>query len=120
MSSYDALGGNAGLRLFVGDFSRRLAADSLLGPLFVAVDLDTLLRHRVDYLAAVLGGPELYSGRSMREAHRALHLTDEHMDRFLKLAAESLVSVEVTSGVAREVLDLLQRLRPVIVDAHRG
>ena len=120
MSSHDALGGNAGLRLFVDDLSRRLAADSLLGPLFVAVDLDTLLRHRVDYLAVVLGGPERYSGRSMREAHRALHLTDEHMDRFLELAAESLTAVRVAPSVAREVVDLLERLRPVIVDAYRG
>jgi truncated hemoglobin YjbI len=56
----------------------------------------------------------------MREAHRALHLTDEHMDRFLELAAESLTAVRVAPSVAREVVDLLERLRPVIVDAYRG
>lgn len=116
MSIYDALGGEPGLQGVIDDLATRLAADPLLGPLFDGIDHEVLQRHRVSYLAAVLGGPEQYLGQSMRDAHRPFRLTDEHMDRFLQLAAESLEAAEVAPEPARALLDLLDRLRPVVVD----
>lgn len=115
MGIYDALGGEHGLHDLVDDLAVRLAADPLLGPLFDGVDHEVLQRHRVSYLAAVLGGPEQYLGQSMRDAHRPLLLTDEHMNRFLQLVAESLDAAEVAPEPARALLDLLDRLRPAVV-----
>lgn len=115
MSIYDALGGEAVLRVVVDDLASRLENDPLVGPVFRDVDLDALHRHRVSYLAAVLGGPEQYLGQSMRDAHRSLALTDAHMDRFVQLAAASLAAADVAPEPARAVLDLVDRLRPVIV-----
>ena len=120
MSIYDALGGDAGLRDLVDDLADRMAADAVLGPLFAGVDRELLQRHRVSYLSAVLGGPEQYLGQSMRDAHRSLHLTDEHMNRFLQLVATSLTAAEVAPEPAQAVLELLDRLRPVIVDPSSG
>lgn len=120
MSIYDAVGGEPGLRVVVDDLATRLAADDLLGPLFEGVDHEALQRHRVSYLAAVLGGPEQYLGQSMRDAHRPFRLTDEHMQRFLQLASESLDAAGVAPEPTRALLELLDRLRPVIVDPLAG
>lgn len=120
MSIYDALGGEAGIRGVVDDLASRLATDPMLGPMFEGVDHEALQRHRVSYLAAVLGGPEQYLGQSMRDAHRPFRLTDAHMERFLQLAAESLSAAGVAPEPARALLELLDRLRPVIVDPHGG
>ncbi|MDO9591294.1 MAG: group 1 truncated hemoglobin [Microcella sp.] len=116
MSIYDALGGGKGIRAFVDDLSVRLSADDELGPLFEGVDAQALQRHRLTYLTAVLGGPEQYGGQSMRDAHRALHLTDRHMDRFVTLMSASLAAVGVADETSRAVVQLIDRLRPVIVE----
>ena len=118
MSIYDALGGEPAIRAVVDDLADRLAADDLLGPLFEGVDREALQRHRVSYLAAVLGGPEQYLGQSMRDAHRPYRLTDAHMQRFLQLAGEALDAAGVAPEAARAMLDLLDKLRPVIVDPN--
>jgi len=115
VSSYDALGGDAAMGDLVDDLSQRLVADPLLGPLFDGVDAQALQRHRITYLASVLGGPEQYTGQSMREAHRPLHLTDEHMNRFLRLAEQSLAASDVDPEAAQAVLRLLEPLRPAII-----
>ena len=120
MSIYDALGGEPTLRAVVDDLAARLAADDLLGPLFDGVDHEALQRHRVSYLAAVLGGPEQYLGQSMRDAHRPFRLTDAHMERFLQLAREALDDAGIAPEAAHAMLDLLDRLRPVIVDPNAG
>ena len=120
MSIYDALGGEPTIRAVVDDLADRLAADDLLGPLFVGVDHEALQRHRVSYLAAVLGGPEQYLGQSMRDAHRPFRLTDAHMERFLQLAREALDAAGIAPEAAQAMLDLLDRLRPVIVDPNAG
>jgi len=118
VSIYDALGGEPTIRTVVDDLADRLAADALLGPLFEGVDREALQRHRVSYLSAVLGGPEQYLGQSMRDAHRPYRLTDAHMERFLLLAGQALDAAGVAPEAARAMLELLDRLRPVIVDPN--
>ncbi len=119
MSLFELVGGAEGVRRFVDELSRRLDDDPELGPLFEGVEGSTLRAHREHYLAAILGGPENYSGRGLREAHRPLGLTDAHLDRFLVVAAESLAATGAPPAAVVEVHELLERLRPVIVTPGR-
>ena len=118
MSIYDVMGGELAVHAVVDDLADRLAADDLLGPVFEGVDHETLQRHRVSYLTAVFGGPEQYLGHSMRDAHRPYRLTDAHMQRFVQLAREALDAARVAPEAAQAMLDLLDRLRPVIVNPN--
>ncbi len=115
MSLFEQLGGTDGVRRFVDDLSQRLVDDPRFGPLFDGVDHATLRQHREHYFAAVLGGPENYSGRGLREAHRALRLDDADFDHFMAIAHESLVAVQASPAAIADLRDLLARLRPVIV-----
>ncbi len=115
MSLFEHVGGAEGVRRFVDELTQRLTDDPELGPLFEGVEGSTLRAHREHYLAAILDGPENYSGRGLREAHRPLGLTDAHLDRFLVIADESLVATGAPPAAVAEVLELLERLRPVIV-----
>ncbi|MBX9717944.1 MAG: group 1 truncated hemoglobin [Microbacteriaceae bacterium] len=119
MSLFEQVGGTEGIRRFVDELSRRLDDDPELGPLFEGVEGSTLRAHREHYFAAVLGGPENYSGRGLREAHRPLGLTDAQLDRFLVVADESLAAVSAPAEAAAAVHELLERLRPVIVTPSR-
>lgn len=119
MSLFEQLGGADGVRRFVDELSRRVLDDAELGPLFESVDAASLRHHREHYFAAVLGGPENYSGRGLREAHRPLDLTDENFERFLVVVDESLAALTVGTEAAGAVRELLERLRPVIVTPNR-
>lgn len=119
MSLFEQLGGAAGVRRLVDELSRRLDDDIVLGPLFDGVAGPTLQQHREHYFAAVLGGPENYAGRSLRDAHRSLDLTDAQFDRFVRIVEASLEAVGALDEPATEVLELLERLRPVIVTPSR-
>lgn len=119
MSMFEQLGGADGIRRFVDELSRRLRDDAELGPLFEDVDVASLQHHREHYFAAVFGGPENYSGRSLREAHRPLGLTDAHFERFLVVVDESLAALSADDAAAAAVRELLERLRPVIVTPSR-
>lgn len=120
MSVFEALGGERGVHRFVDELGRRLAADAELGPLFAGVDGEGLQRHREHYFSAVLGGPELYSGRGLREAHRHLGIDDAQFDRFATIADDALAAVGAGPDVVVDVRDLLARLRPVVVAGAPG
>lgn len=77
---YEGLGGAAGLRAAVTIFYERVLADPELAPLFAGVDLERLRAHQQSFLAAALGGPELFTGRPLDLAHAGLGITDAQFD----------------------------------------
>lgn len=87
---YDELGGDAGLRTAVAVFYARVTADPELAPYFAGVDLDRLRAHQHSFLAAALGGPELFTGRPLERAHATLGITDAHFDLIVDHLAETL------------------------------
>ena len=52
----------------------RLLADAELAPFFEHIDIDVLREHLADFLTGVTGGPDIYGGRNIREAHRNFNL----------------------------------------------
>lgn len=120
MTLFDRLGGMAGLDRLVVAMAARIEADPVLAPLFDGVDGDGLRRHRVQYLAAVLGGPESYQGRGLREAHRPLTIDDALFERFLGHVVEGARTAGTPVGAVDELAGFLRGLRPVIVSPARS
>ena len=120
MSLYEQLGGEAGVAVVVDDFYARIVADELLAPWFVHADHDSIRFHLKAYLAVALGGPEQYSGRSMRQAHGGLRITGEAFDTVLDRLVESLVAAGVDDAATAKVRSLVATLRPVVVLVPRG
>lgn len=120
MTLFERLGGSDGLARLVSTLTERLAGDPVLAPLFENVDRDRLRLHRAHYLAAVLGGPEAYDGRGMREAHRPLAIDDALFDRFIDHVAVSARAAGTPSAAGEELVGFLTSLRPVIVSRARG
>ncbi len=117
MSLYSQVGGEAGIATVVDDFYARVVADDLLGAWFSAADGEGLRRHLRAYLAVALGGPEGYSGRSMRAAHAGLDITPHAFDAVLDRLADSLTAAGVDAALTVRVLRVIATLRPVVVRA---
>ena len=58
----------------------RLLEDPELAPFFDGVDIDRLREHVADFLSMLTGGPNLYRGRDLREAHADYKISKAHFD----------------------------------------
>ena len=70
MSIFDSIGGSPAVQAAVDDFYTSVLADPQLAPYFTDVDMRHLKAHQRAFIAAAIGGPQIYSGRDMAAAHR--------------------------------------------------
>ena len=115
MSVYDEIGGDAAVSLAVESFYTKVMADATLAPFFEGMNLDAIKRHQRDFFTVLLDGPELYDGRSMRNAHAGLHVTDADFTRTLEHLRETLEELGVDAPVVESVLRRIEGMRAAIV-----
>lgn len=116
MNIYAELGGAAAVAAAVDDFYRRVLSDPALVGYFAGVDPERVKAHQRTFLAAALGGPAGYRGRSMREAHAGLHVRDVDFDRVVDHLVATLAALEVPGPTITTVVELLGPLRGQIVN----
>lgn len=115
MSIFDRIGGAAAVTAAVDDFYRRLIADPALTHFFDGVDMKGLKTHQRSFIAAALGGPEPYLGRSMREAHSHLDISAAEFDRVVAHLVATLTDLEVSASIIEQVGSKLAPLKAEIV-----
>jgi hemoglobin len=95
MSIYDDIGGADAVSAAVDEFYRRVLGDPELAGYFEDVDINRLRRHQRSFIAAAIGGPEPYVGRTMREAHAPFHIAPEDFDGVVAHLVETLAGLGV-------------------------
>lgn len=115
MTLYDQLGGDDAIAAAVEEFYTRMRLDPEVAEWFEGIDLAQLKAHQQAFLAVGLGGPEHYSGRSMRNAHAGLGITDEVFTRTVSHLAESLASLGVDEPTVTKVVRRIEMMRAAIV-----
>ncbi|MBS1731114.1 MAG: group 1 truncated hemoglobin [Bacteroidetes bacterium] len=85
---YQRLGGNAGITKVVDDGVAIVVADPQLAPYFAITiqsqeRVDALKANIVDLLGQTVGGPEVYTGLSMKAAHVGMGIEDDDFTQFL-------------------------------------
>ncbi len=117
MSIYDSIGGAAAVRAAVDDFYDRVLADSELAPSFDGTDLRRLKAHQRSFIAAAIGGPEVFAGRDMASAHAGLGVTDAQFDAVVAHLVDTLTGLGVPQDVIGQIGAALTPLRASIVAA---
>lgn len=69
-SVFDKIGGTAAVDAAVDIFYRRVLSDDLISHFFDSVDMDRQIGKQKAFLTMAFGGPNSYSGKDMRAAHR--------------------------------------------------
>lgn len=115
MSIYDQLGGGGSIGLAVDDFYVRVLGDPSLAPFFEGVDLAGLKSHQRAFMAAALGGSEVYSGRDMAAAHAGMNITDADFDAVVGHLVATLTDLGVPADIIGAVGEKLGPLRTDIV-----
>lgn len=117
MSIYDEIGGAGAVSAAVEDFYQRLLADPDLAPFFADVDLRKLKSHQRSFIAAALGGPEIYAGRDMAAAHAGLDISNADFDAVVGHLVDTLASLGVPDATIATIGSALAPLRADIVTA---
>ena len=119
MALYDDIGGAPKVRAALDAFYPRVLADAKLAPFFLGVDIERLKTTQERFFAAALGGPHVYTGRSLHDAHartRQRGATDDVFDHFLAVFGRVLVDLKVPDGKVGELLAVFEGARGQILN----
>lgn len=114
-SIYDTIGGEEALTAVVGDFYGRVLADPELAGFFAGTDMSRLTGKQVQFLAAVLGGPDSYTGPSMRDVHQGRGIGQKHFDLVAGHLIAALGAADVPAPVIEQIVSLVVPLAADIV-----
>jgi methyl-accepting chemotaxis protein len=95
-------------------FYRKLLADDRINGFFHGVDMQHLSRGQKAFLTMLMGGPNNYTGRSLRQSHRPLvagGLNDSHFDAVVGHLADTLSELGVPAADISEVASLAEAAR---------
>lgn len=116
-SLYETLGGKPAVEAVVGEFYKRVLADTDLSGYFANTDMDKQERHQINFISMALGGPNNYSGRSMKKAHEPLNITSEHFDKVAGHLVGALKWAKVPDAEIDEVISIVAPLKGDVVAA---
>lgn len=116
---YERLGGAAAINQAVDIFYRKMLADDRVSEFFDDTDMDRQIAKQKAFLTMAFGGPNNYTGKNMRDAHKHLvarGLNDKHVDiviehlggtlKELGAAAEDIAAVAaIANGARKDVLN---------------
>ncbi len=103
-SIYERIGGEAGIASMVDSFYEKVVADPELAPYFVHVPIDKLRRMQREFFGAAVGGPIVYSGRPLSEAHHSLAISRREFQRFTEHLIETLKEKGVDEQDVSEII----------------
>ena len=118
-SLYDRLGGYNAVAAVVDDFVGRLVTDKQFERFFVGHSTDSKKRirqHIVDQLCAAAGGPCVYTGRTMKDSHAGLGISEAEWDAAAKHLVASLDKFKVPEPEKKELLAFVISLKADIVE----
>lgn len=114
-SLYARLGGVEAIRAVVHDFVGRVVADDRINAFFRGVDVPHLEQMLTDQICSATGGPCTYRGKSMREVHTGMNLTDAHFNALVEDLSAALDRFRVQPAEKGQLLGALGNLKPEIV-----
>ena len=118
-SLYEELGGAAAVSAAVEIFYRKMLMDDRVAHFFDDVDMEAQMAKQQGFLTMVFGGPNSYTGKSMREGHRHLvarGLNDSHVDIVLEHLGDTLRELGVGEDKIAEVARLANSVRDDVLD----
>ncbi|MBF6222496.1 group 1 truncated hemoglobin [Nocardia abscessus] len=119
-SIYDRIGGAEAIEAVVADFYGRVLADAELAGFFAGANMSRLQGRQTEFFAAVLGGPDPYTGAPLRSVHQGKGITKRHFDLVAAHLTDSLAAAGVPRKVVKEIMRAVSSLAPDIVGGSVG
>ena len=119
MSLYDDIGAER-VEKIVHAFYARSITDPMLAHFFMHIDHDELVVQQIQFLSNLLGGPLVYQGKTLQDAHRPFSIRPPHFARRQILLAQTMDEMGLEPHLASAWLALEERLRSLIMNQTGG
>jgi hemoglobin len=117
-SLYDRLGGKAAITAVVDTFVSHVAADKRINKKFAKSNIPRVKSEIVDQVCAATGGPCNYTGRTMKDAHKNMKVTNGEFDALVEDLTTALNDYKVPDREKNELLTTLGTMRADIVEVQ--
>lgn len=114
-SLYDRLGGKDAITAVIDDFVANVAADKRINARFAKTDIPHFKQMLVDQVCQATGGPCTYTGKSMRDAHQGMKITEAEFNALVDDLTQSLDKHGVPAQEKTELLTALGGMKGDIV-----
>lgn len=118
VSLFERIGGAAAIDAAVEEFYGRVLQDPALMHFFKSKRLPHLKRMQKDFFTQALGGPEIYKGLPLRDAHSRMNISRLHFDLVAGHLKDSLHHLGVDKELTNETISLVATLVDDIVDVN--
>jgi hemoglobin len=103
MSVYDRIGGEAAVNAAVDIFYRKVLSDDRISHFFDTVDMEKQAAKQKAFLTMAFGGPNSYTGKDMRAAHKHMNINETHFDAVVENLATTLEELGVSAADIAEI-----------------
>ena len=117
-SLYDRLGGRDAIVMVIDSFVARVAADTRINKKFARSDVPRVKAMLVEQVCAATGGPCTYTGRSMKEAHRNMGVTEGEFNALVEDLSATMQALNVPEAERNELLGALAPMKADIVEVQ--
>jgi len=117
-SLYERLGGEASVNAAVDVFYGKVLDDYTINRYFERTDMAKQAEHLKAFMTLAFGGPNNYTGRSLRDAHARLvnlGLSDVHYDAVVGHLGATLQELNVPEELIAEAAALVESVRPEVL-----
>ncbi|MCA9409145.1 MAG: group 1 truncated hemoglobin [Candidatus Omnitrophica bacterium] len=111
---YERLGGQEAVNAAVDIFYRKMMGDERVNYFFDNTDMDKQIAKQKSFLTMAFGGPNNYTGKNMRDAHKPLlekGLNDTHVDIVIQHLGDTLKELGVNDNDISEVAGIANSVR---------
>ena len=115
-SLYERLGGKDAITVVVETFVGKVGTDKRINGYFASTDLTKLKRHLVNQICEASGGPCKYTGRTMKQTHAGMGVTDAAFGALVDDLVAALNHHKVGKGEQDELIGLLAPMKSDIVE----
>ena len=115
-SLYERLGGKDAITAVVETFVANVGKDKRINGFFASTDLAKLKRHLVDQICEASGGPCTYTGRTMKQTHAGMGISNADFNALVEDLVAALDHHQVGKAEKEELLGVLGPMRSDIVE----
>ena|SRR5258708_5678533 len=113
---YNRLGKREGITKVVIEFRETVKKDTRINRYFAGADMPHLTQMLIELACAVSGGPEPYTGRDMKKAHKGMMVTNAAFDALMEDLLFSMKKFKVGDEEQQAVMNAFNATRKDIVE----
>lgn len=117
-SLYERLGGEAAVNAAVDLFYGKVLADYRINRFFDKTDMAKQVEHLKAFMTVAFGGPNNYTGRSLRDSHARMvkmGLGDSHFDAVMEHLGATMQELNVPVELIQEATALVESVRDEVL-----